>query len=364
MIHSQGISFFEQLHFQSSTGNQNTPQSQQNNVTLLTTSILQRVKMRKGFLTQSNKDPTGLGPLHDERSTRCHAGWGGPEMESNRDPWDFSELASAPQLGGDSDTTSASNQMDEISYQNVPNLPYKTSGEPMNALGCYYSQNYHTSHLKMSDFYYTWNDANPKSHLLLWTSIFICPLSGELFQSGEWPGNDAVIKEATTSPVVSDHSNDDADEIAAPREDSFVTTSLVSETPKNLQVRWMKKKKIAEHGAAAWAYDCFQYRHKESAVVHGTLDSKSTVILPKKEVYLTSSIGSESPYLVDMAVCAVPSYVPVTIRIRIEERLQKICNDPMKYGERGMSNVEEELAWCSPYDSQHHVQPSGATFDE
>ena len=32
MIHSQGISFFEQLYFHSSTGNQNTPQSQRDTV--------------------------------------------------------------------------------------------------------------------------------------------------------------------------------------------------------------------------------------------------------------------------------------------------------------------------------------------
>ena len=299
---------------------------------------IKNTTMRKGFLTNTNnkKDSIGLGPLHDERSlhSRATAGWGHSDTDLNADPWVFPEYQVR---GGDNnmDVPAAANHVDENPYRDIPNLPYKTSGEPMNALGCYYSQNYHTSHMKMSDYYFTWNDENPKSHLLLWTTIFICPLSGELFMSGKWPGNDVVLsKEATTVPM----------------EDA--ATTAMSATFNSKENRWLKKKKNAEHGAAAWAYDCFQYRHKEDAIVHRILGSQSTSLLPKKDINITSSIGSESPYLEDMAIRTIPSYVPAITRRQIEERLFDISNDRMKYGENSTSDTHEELAWCSSKNSQ------------
>jgi hypothetical protein len=317
--------------------------------------------MRKGFLTQSKKDTTRLGPLRDERSTHSGAtgGWGVPDMGLDSDPWvnRFQEVVLGHQFGGFNDIgVPSSNHVDENPYKNVPNLPYKTSGEPINALGCYYSQNYHTLHLKMSDYYFTWNDENPKSHLLLWTSIFICPLSGEIFVSGRWPGQDVVLKEATSvSSTVSDRTTQVDDETSTSHTESVMATPIPAKL-NNLQVRWLKKKKIAEHGAAAWAYDCFQYRHSKSAIVHRTLDTKSTVLLPKRDVFVTSSIGSESPYLEDMAIRAIPEYVPIVIRRQIEERMVQICNDHLKYGEKDTNDTDDELAWCSPKNSQHHIQ--------
>lgn len=332
--------------------------------------------MRKGFLTQSKKDPTELGPLRDERSNRKVRGWG--QCDTEGDPWvkRFQEVVVADQYGNAIQST---NHADENPYRNLPNLPYKTSGEPINALGCYYSRYYHVSHLKMAEYYFTWNDKNPKSHLLLWTAIFICPLSGELFMSGKWPGNDAVLKDATTSPIETgllkqDHDDNNNTTLAlddlplpiitdcttevdgkstVPQNDSILVTPP-SKHPNILQVRWMKKKKIAEHGAAAWAYDCFQHRHKQSAIAHRTIDPSSTVILPKIDIDVTSSIGSEIPYLNDKAMRSVPSYVPEIVRIQIEERMLSIRDDRMKFGENSMNDIEEELAWCSP---DHAVRP-------
>ena len=328
--------------------------------------------MRKGFLTQKKEDPTAFGPLRDERSTHSLSSRGWGDTEFGGDPWvaRFQEIILADQFGN---AIQPANPVDENPYRNLPLLPYKTYGVPMNALGCYYSQYYHTSHLKMSDYYFTWNDENPKSHSLLWTSIFICPLSGELFISGKWPGNDAVLKDATPLPMKTGQLNaadDEEDNALEPPDDSSlqITTDLnksvndktdesievlpPSMIPDERQVRWMKKKKIAEHGAAAWAYDCFQHRHEQSATAHQTVDSSSPELLPKKDVNVTSSIGSEIPYLVDLAIHKVPSYVPEMIRIQIEERLVDILNDRLKYVENNMNGVEEELAWCSPDHTQ------------
>ena len=322
-------------------------------------------KMKPGFLIQSKKgeskkDSSGFGPLHDERSTRIRSGWGASSFTEDDDPWvqRFEEVALAHQQFGADDESPARN-VDENPYRNMPNLPYKTYGEPMNALGAYYSQYYHTSHMKMSDYYYTWNDENPKSHLLLWTSIFICPLSGELFMSGKWPGNDVVLKEEATPTVTTDltEQNDGAKEETDAPFDESTTTPLTSTTAPNSdrQARWLKKKKAAEHGAAAWAYDCFQYRHQQSAVAHRELDSPSTapppppLLVTKREVNATSAIGCELPYMEDMAIRVIPDHVPDTIRKQIMERLMEIGNDRIKYGESGM-NAEKELAWCSPAD--------------
>ncbi len=324
--------------------------------------------MRPGFLIQSKKgeskkDPSGFGPLHDERSTRIRSGWGASSGTEDDDPWvqRFEDVVLAHQQLGADDDESPSRNVDENPYRNMPNLPYKTSGEPMNALGAYYSQHYYTSHMKMSDFYFTWNDENPKSHLLLWTSIIICPLSGELFMSGKWPGNDVVLKVEAT-PTVTTHlaeQNDGAkEETKAPFEITppTLTTAPISDR----QARWLKKKKVAEHGAAAWAYDCFQYRHKQSAVAHRELDSPPTasppppLLLPKKEVNVTAAIGCESPYLEDMAIRVIPDYVPDAIRMQIEERFMEIRTDRIKYGESGI-NTEKELAWCSPEDVPQDV---------
>ena len=333
--------------------------------------------MRKGFLTENKKDPAGLGPLRDERSTRSIGlcGWGQSTTSNDDDPWvqRFQEVVVADQHGNDVHSTIG---VDDNPYQNISNVPYKTSTEPINALGCYYSRHYHTSHLKMSDFYFTWNDKNPKSHLLLWTAIFICPLSGELYMSGKWPGNDVALKDATpstnetdlqeqgdddtnksteppddsTSPIITYIANDVDNRATVPYDESATAASPVTTNPNiRQQVRWMKKKKIAEHGAAAWAYDCFQHRHKQSTKAHRILDTISArLLVPRIDVNLTSSIGTEIPYLEDMAIRNIPPYVPATVRILIEERLISIREDRMKFGENIISNVEEELAWFSP----------------
>jgi hypothetical protein len=308
--------------------------------------------MRQGFLLNERSGST-IGPLHDDRSSRNPAakGWGASSAtDVNSDPWvdrirHFVTAGASDPIELAPPTNATNNATDENPYRNKPSPPYKTSREPMNALGCYYSHYYHTTHLKMSDYYFSWSDGNPKSHLLLWTSVFVCPLSGEIFLSGEWPGNDVVLK--PTNVVESTRHIHNLTKMN-------VDESIITSTPVTTQqIRWMKKKKVSEHGAAAWAYDCFQHRHKQSAVVHRSMDNMGiyTLLSPKNDicsVNITSSIGSEVPYMEDTAIRMIPAFVPETIKNQIERRLIEIQNDTTKSGENGDNvDMEEELAWRS-----------------
>jgi hypothetical protein len=300
--------------------------------------------MKQGFLLH-HRNKTSLGPLHDERSNRANTGWV-QSRNPHSDPW------VDPYKG----MNIASNSKN---IYNGPSLPHKTSTVPMNALGCYYSQYYHVAHIKMSEYYFSWNDQNPKSNLLRWTSIFLCPIYGEIFISGKWPNNEPASIEAKETPptITTEGPLRNVDETL--NTDSSCTTM----TPafETFQVRWMKTKKAAEHGAAAWAYDCFQYRHSKSAANTGKSFESTTAtsllrVQHKKDISITACIGSEAPYLEDIAIQTVPNFVPEMIRVQIHKQLIEISKDMVKYsnhnGKMENSDMEiEELAWYTPKSS-------------
>ena len=120
-------------------------------------------------------------------------------------------------------------------------LPYKLSGAPKSELYAHYGKDPYRRVLGGSD-YVTWNDNGPP-HDLRFTSIFICPLTGEPFKSGRY-GQD-------NKPPMGTYRNDD--------------------------FCWHTSKKLAEHGAAARAYDCLSYRAAQ----------------PGKPYYY---LGNEEPY--------------------------------------------------------------------
>jgi hypothetical protein len=73
--------------------------------------------------------------------------------------------------------------------------------------------------------YITFHDAG-EAHMLKWSSVFICPITGELFLSGRYAGASATVKN---------------------------------------HVVWFVKKTQAEHAAAAWAFDCLSDRDQGDA---------------------------------------------------------------------------------------------------
>lgn len=102
------------------------------------------------------------------------------------------------------------------------------------------------------DNYISWNDGGP-DHLLKWTSIFICPRTGEIFKSGRYgdPG-------------------------------SYRASSCNNE-----EIIWYTQKKLAEQGAAALALDCQNFRDSSNASAASTPDR-----LGDDEPYLPTSASS------------------------------------------------------------------------
>jgi len=115
---------------------------------------------------------------------------------------------------------------------------------PKKELHALYGKPHRQTVISNSNFF-TWND-DGQHHILKWTSIFVCPITGELFRSGRYHG--AAV------------TNDDVQSIV-----------------------WYPKKIQAEHGAAARAFDCLNYRD-QTAATHG----KAVAALP--------TIGIDTPY--------------------------------------------------------------------
>ena len=133
----------------------------------------------------------------------------------------------------------------------------------MVALSCFYGQ--HPRKLQASnDLFHLWNDGGPP-HLLQWTCIFVCPLSGELFLAKEWPDS---------GPATVDHNG----------------------------IHFLKQKTLAKHGAAALAYDCHMLRKQQEE--------------PDGPKY--GCIGSSEPYLESDAIYDMPDAVPQVIRDLIQ----------------------------------------------
>jgi hypothetical protein len=97
----------------------------------------------------------------------------------------------------------------------------KQMGVPKAALYTLYSKPPYRINLSTEN-YYCWNDGGPP-HNMRFTGIFCCPQSGEIFQSGRY-GDDASLYQYKDG------------------------------------LYWYAKKGLAEHGAAARAHDCLQYR--------------------------------------------------------------------------------------------------------
>ena len=133
--------------------------------------------------------------------------------------------------------------------------------------------------------YHTWHDSG-QGHMLKWTSIFVCPMTGELFCSGRYFGAIAT------------------------------TTLTAAANSRPLPLLWFAKKTQSEHAAAARAFDCLVYRdHARTAAADSGLQS-----LP-----VTPTIGLEKPYLESHAVYALPDHgIPSDFRQTILAQQEEI----------------------------------------
>lgn len=147
-------------------------------------------------------------------------------------------------------------------------------------------------------FYHSWCDQNPQSHLLTWTSIFVCPVTGELFPSGRWP------YQHERPPTQSCY--------------NYYDTSNTSNTTTTTSYWWFPRKNFAEDGAAARCFDCKVHREREIVVQRESQRPKP------RSVGRVVQIGLEPPYLEQDGRLAIPttdySIVPSDIRLKIQQQ--------------------------------------------
>jgi hypothetical protein len=215
--------------------------------------------------------------------------------------------------------TVASSITGDGTHNNNPN-PYKgmasfrlnkTGGVPKAALHSVYGRPPRRKVISQEN-YYTWHNSGPP-HLLKFTSIFCCPLTGECFASGRY--GDAAL---------------------------YQHTSATATEGGSINVIWYNKKTLAEHGAAARAFDCIA--HRECA------GENAGDMIPE-------SLGADVPYAYAQSP-PFTSTVPDNIRQAIRQAQQGIFNNTSNnhsQGGDGSSKMEvdsaidegEELAWFS-----------------
>jgi hypothetical protein len=197
-------------------------------------------------------------------------------------------------------------------YKGISFKLNKTSGVPKAALHSVYGRPPRRKVISQEN-YHTWHNSGPP-HLLKFTSIFCCPLTGECFASGRYGDPKFYYQHAS----------------ATNSSGSFVT--------------WYNKKALAEHGAAARAFDCIAYRECAAAGNEG-MD-----MIPE-------TLGADAPYAYEQSPPLVAS-VPDNIRQAIREAQQGIFNNSNSnhsQGGDGSTKMEvesaidkdEESAWFS-----------------
>jgi hypothetical protein len=108
--------------------------------------------------------------------------------------------------------------------------------------------------------YITWDNGRP-THQQLFTSIFICPTTKEIFFSGPWDDHPTVAT-TTTSTNATDYST-----FSNNNNTSYNNTTVQQQQQQHRHqyieqngLYWYPRKALAEHAAAARAWDCIQLR--------------------------------------------------------------------------------------------------------
>lgn len=178
-----------------------------------------------------------------------------------------SDSAFAPPNGGQEPSSLAS-----ILESQRPGIQYphqEQSAAPKSLLYALYGKK---RIVIQQDSYVTWSVG--EAHIPSWTSVFVCPFSGEVFKA-------APYRNAVASPC-----------------------------PNGSSLVWFSGKKQAEHGAAALAYDC---------LVHRNVSHQSSKSIPEGDPLLLGVpiLGQKRPYLKGaFAVTELPAC--------IQERVQSL----------------------------------------
>jgi hypothetical protein len=191
----------------------------------------------------------------------------------------------------------------------------KTSSVPKAALHSVYGRPPRRKVISQEN-YHTWHDSGPP-HLLKFTSIFCCPLTGECFASGRY-GDPAFYYQHSTRSTGSS---------------AFVT--------------WYNKKTLAEHGAAARAFDCIASREYAG--------DEGIDMIPE-------TLGADVPYPYEQSPPLLDS-VPDNIRQAIRQAQQGIFHNTknQSQGGDGSTKLKVETANDEGGDSDWFSRPPNET---
>jgi hypothetical protein len=195
-------------------------------------------------------------------------------------------------------TITASSSSSSNPYKGMSLKLNKTSGVPKAALHSVYGRPPRRKVISQEN-YHTWHNSGPP-HLLKFTSIFCCPLTGECVASGRY--GDAALYQMDGNGLL-----------------------------------WYNKKTLAEHGAAARAFDCISYRECGDGMIPET-------------------IGDETPYALAESPPMSP-HVPDNIRqaiLQAQHGIRSQAGGSIKMEVDSSIDQVEEAAWFNrpPNDAQ------------
>jgi len=172
--------------------------------------------MKSGFL--NTKSSAEKGVLKDDRSRPLYGG------DISSGGWERSKEKSTRDQHSHQPSTKPT-----FSFVDCPILPLSL-GNPKNALSVWYGRRHKDFTFCVNDCFVSWDFG--LAHEKYFTSIFTCPASQEKFMSG-------MLKSKPKKAKV-----------------------ILEKAKEGMQVEivWYKKKKEAEHAAAARALDCLSYR--------------------------------------------------------------------------------------------------------
>lgn len=198
-------------------------------------------------------------------------------------------------------------------FCNTPAKPFMVADVPMTAINAMYGKERHIQ-VDATNCYFTWELPGRPPQDRRFTSVFICPESGELFLSGRWKTYGEIIATAAGG----------------------------------VDLVWFTTKKNAQHGAAARAWDCRAYRNHQQQKQEQMANGMETEELS----YLTAArIGNETPHVEPM--WNLPDFVPKFVHDEVRQRQSKLHDN------RSMLMVyEEEVAWRHrPDNEQQRLEP-------
>lgn len=243
----------------------------------------------KGALGSSSEGNGGWGSSSEENggwdsSWKGNGGWDkylennkvsgwGIKSGSKHDPMVQDSKIEDMELDSDYDMSSL--------LDNRPLLP-RNLGAPKNVISVWYGKRHRDIPIVVNKCFTTWDDGG-SSHEKYFTSVFTCPVTGEMFSCGRYDDKSSYLSKKEKIPK-----RDNLD---------------IDKSTEEIAVIWYRKKVSAEHSAAARALDCLSFRENNPngllSMSYGLCDDDPYMIAAEAPPLSTSAPKSLLNHLAD-----------------------------------------------------------------